>query len=223
MKFFKERDIIGILQKDCFTGKKIDPLRLQAGLQLYETLSFSQGKAFEPYIKEILPNIMNCIADAKEPVRACANAANQQIIRNFSNYAIKQVVPMFLEGLKTDNWRGKYAAVEAVGNMAHCAPKQISGFLPDIVKALREVLNDTHPDTPGGTVRYLKSITGQPIEQTDYKWADAVTTNLEAFAHSARGEAPYPFAPEQMVHNIEVLEAITISAEDRKTVYMKDI
>jgi len=44
---------------------------------LYETLSFSQGKAFEPFIEQILPNIMTCIADAKEPVRACANAANK--------------------------------------------------------------------------------------------------------------------------------------------------
>lgn len=30
---------------------------------------------------------------------------------------------MFLEGLQTDNWRGKFAAVEAVGDMALCAPK----------------------------------------------------------------------------------------------------
>jgi hypothetical protein len=89
MKFFKERDIIGILQRECFTGKKVDALRLQAGLQLYETLAFSLGKAFEPCVKELLPNIMNCISDPREPVRACANAANEQIVRNFSNYAIK--------------------------------------------------------------------------------------------------------------------------------------
>ena len=72
---------------------------------------------------------MSCISDHNVSVRACANAANQQIIKNFSNYAIKQVVPMFLEGLKNDNWRSKLVAVEAVGNMAYCAPKQISGFL----------------------------------------------------------------------------------------------
>ena len=30
---------------------------------------------------------------------------------------------MFLDGLKTDNWRAKFAAVEAIGNMAFCAPK----------------------------------------------------------------------------------------------------
>ena len=113
---------------------------------------------------------------------------------------------------------GMTATLSAVLHTPHFIRMHVFGSAEWI-----EVLNDTHPDTPGGTVRHLKSITGQPIEQTDYEWADAVTTNLEAFAHSARGEAPYPFAPEQMVHNIEVLEAITISAEDRKTVYMKDI
>jgi HEAT repeat protein len=158
MKFFGEKDVLGILQKECFMGKKTDPLRLQAGLQLYETLSFSQGKAFEPFAKQILPNIMNCISDPREQVRQCANAANQQIIKNFSNYAIKQVVPMFLEGLKNDNWRGKFAAVEAVGNMAYCAPKQISGFLPDIVTALREVLNDTHEKVHEAAINAVSKI-----------------------------------------------------------------
>jgi len=99
MKFFKERDVIGIVQKECFAGKKADPLRLMSGLLLYETLSFSLGKAFEPNIKEVIPNILTSISDAREPVRSCANATNKQIVQNFSNHAIKQVVPMFLEGL----------------------------------------------------------------------------------------------------------------------------
>lgn len=89
IKFFKEREVIGILQKECFTGKKVDPLRLQAGLMLYETLAFALGRAFEPNIKTILPNILNCISDPREAVRLCANAANEQIVRNMSNYAIK--------------------------------------------------------------------------------------------------------------------------------------
>jgi hypothetical protein len=66
---------------------------------------------------------MNCISDARESVRSCANAANMQIVMNFSNHAIKQVVPLILVQLQEDNWRVKYAAVEALGNMALCAPK----------------------------------------------------------------------------------------------------
>ena len=77
MKFFKERDIIGIVQKECFAGKKTDALRLQSGLLLYETLSISMGKSFEPCSKDIIPNIMNCIADTREPVRKAANATNK--------------------------------------------------------------------------------------------------------------------------------------------------
>lgn len=48
----------------------------------------------------------------------------------FSNYAIKQVLPIFLRGLENESWRSKIASVEALGNMAYCAPKQIGGYLP---------------------------------------------------------------------------------------------
>ena len=48
----------------------------------------------------------------------------------FSNHAIKKLLPIFLLGLKNENWRSKLASVEALGNMAYCAPKQIAGYLP---------------------------------------------------------------------------------------------
>ena len=56
-----------------------------------------------------------------------------------------------------------------------------------------------------------------------YDWVDSVVLNLEAFTAAAKGKATYPFTLEEMVHNIEVLEAIKISAEDRKTVSIKDL
>lgn len=86
-----------------------------------------------------------------------------------------------------------------------------------------EVLNDSHPDTPDGIVRVITAETGQALDQKEYKWTDAVTTNLEAFSAAAQGKAPYPFTLEQMVHNIEVLEAITLSAEDRRTIAISDV
>lgn len=86
-----------------------------------------------------------------------------------------------------------------------------------------EVLNDSHPDTPDGIVRVLTAQTGQPVDQKDYNWEDAVTANLEAFAHAAMGRADYPFTTQEMVHNIQVLEAITLSAETGKAVTLSDI
>lgn len=86
-----------------------------------------------------------------------------------------------------------------------------------------EVLNDSHPDTPDGIVRYLSSVTGTPVEQTDYAWEDAVTYNLEAFARAAMGQGPYPFSDAEMVHNIQVLEAIARSAESGQSVNLADV
>ena len=81
-----------------------------------------------------------------------------------------------------------------------------------------EVLNDSRPDTPDGMVRVLTDQTGKPLEEKKFAWTDAVTSNIEAFCAAARGLEPYPFTLDQMVHNIEVLEAIALSAEDGRTV-----
>ena len=86
-----------------------------------------------------------------------------------------------------------------------------------------EALNQSHPDTPGGKVDYLVAETGQATRHTQLDWEDAVVHNLEAFAAAIAGRAPYPFTTEQMVHNIEVLEAIARSAEDRRTVEISEL
>lgn len=83
-----------------------------------------------------------------------------------------------------------------------------------------EIINDTHPDTPGGLTRMTISETGKEPEVRTYEWTDTVVANLTAFARACRGEAPYPFTHRQMIHNIEVLEAITQAAEDRSTIHM---
>ena len=83
-----------------------------------------------------------------------------------------------------------------------------------------EVRNDSHPDTPGGKVSFVESVTGQPNKETMFDWTDAVAANLNAFRLACLGEQPYRFTNEEMIHNIEVLEAIANSAENRETVHL---
>ena len=47
--------------------------------------------------------------------------------------------------------------------------------------------------------------------------------NLKAVAVAITGTAEYPFASEQMVHDVEILEAIARSAEDRRTVEIAEL
>ncbi len=83
-----------------------------------------------------------------------------------------------------------------------------------------EVRNDTHPDTPGGIAELVLAKTGEPMKTERYEWTDTVVANLEAFADAIRGMAPYPYTSEELVHNIEVLEAIAHSAENGETVHL---
>ena len=81
-----------------------------------------------------------------------------------------------------------------------------------------EIRNSTHPDTPGGTARMECYRSAEESEATVFDWTDSVTANLEAFAAAIRGEAAYPYSTFEMVHNIEVLDAIVKSAEEGVTV-----
>src|SRR5690606_14232805 len=83
-----------------------------------------------------------------------------------------------------------------------------------------EIRNSTHPDTPGGVATMTSSVTGQPEEIREFGWTDTVVANLEAFRASVLGEAEYPYTGEQLVHNIEVLEAVALSAARRETVHI---
>lgn len=145
MTQIQSTNVFTSIYRDCFENKKVDPIRKVSGLYFYETMSISLGRSFELYLDIVFPNILKCIADPKEDVRQAAQNALKTIMSDFSNLAIKKTLPKFLDELERDeNWRSKFASVEALGNMAFCAPKQISSFLPQIVKSLRDVMNDTH-------------------------------------------------------------------------------
>jgi predicted dehydrogenase len=111
--------------------------------------------------------------------------------------------------------QGMTATLSAVLYTPHFIRMHVFG-----TKRWIQVLNDSHPDTPGGKVRYMTAETGTDLSVENLEWNDSVVANLEAFALASRGVAPYPIPADEMVHNIEVLEAVTKSAENRETVHL---
>jgi predicted dehydrogenase len=81
-----------------------------------------------------------------------------------------------------------------------------------------EVRNSTHPDTPGGTATMQRYRSAEDTTTEVFDWTDSVTANLEAFAAAISGTAPYPYSDFELVHNIEVLDAIVRSAETEAVV-----
>ena len=121
---------------------------------------------------------------------------------NFSNYAIKQALPQFLKQLEDDNWRSKISTVEALGNMAYCAPKQISSFLPQIVKGLREVMNDTHEKVHEAAIQAIAKI-GSVIKCPEV--GDMLEVIIRALANTSKhlNEALVLLLETSFVHAID--------------------
>lgn len=83
-----------------------------------------------------------------------------------------------------------------------------------------EIRNSTHPDTPGGTATMQRYRSAEDTVSEVFDWTDSVTANLEAFGAAIRGEAQYPYSDFELIHNIEVLDAIVQSAKTGEAVHL---
>ena len=117
----------------------------QGALFAYELLCQTLGRLFEPYVMQILPNLLKAYSDVPM-VREADDDAARVVMGNLSAHGVKLVLPVLLEGLEDRQWRTKTAATNFLGSMAHCAPKQLSTCLPQIVPRLADTLSDAHAE-----------------------------------------------------------------------------
>jgi predicted dehydrogenase len=86
-----------------------------------------------------------------------------------------------------------------------------------------EIRDKTHVEAPTGwTVLSSDPATGSTRVE-DVPPAEAVLTNLEAFAAAVRNEQPYPIATADMVANTRLLEAMGMSAARREIVSVASV
>jgi hypothetical protein len=60
-------------------------------------------------------------------------------------HGVKLIVPTALRAMDDNAWRSKHAAIQLLGYMAYCAPKQLGSLLPQIVPKLCTAFEDPHP------------------------------------------------------------------------------
>ncbi|PNS17584.1 hypothetical protein CAC42_8127 [Sphaceloma murrayae] len=150
------------------TENKKDTNQRQGAFLAYELLSLILGRVFEPYVIQIVPQLLGGFADPSADVRdACLDAAKTNF-STLSSFGVKQVLPMLLEGLDESQWRSKKGACDSLGAMAYLDPQQLAVSLPEIIPPLTEVLNDSHKEVRLAANRSLQRF-GDVISNPEIK------------------------------------------------------
>ncbi|EXJ80221.1 hypothetical protein A1O1_08363 [Capronia coronata CBS 617.96] len=150
------------------TENKRSPEQRQGAMMAYELLSLLLGRTFEPYVTEILPQLLTGFGDPVASVReACLDTA-KTCFGNLSSFGVRQVLPQLLEGLNETQWRSKKGACDLLGAMAYLDPQQLATSLPEIIPPLTSVLTDSHKEVRAAANSSLKRF-GEVITNPEVK------------------------------------------------------
>lgn len=147
---------------------KKDVNNREGALLAYELLSTILGRIFEPYVIQIVPQLLSSFGDSSADVREACLAAAKACFASLSSYGVKRILPTLLEGLDDSQWRSKKGACDILGAMAYLDPQQLAQSLPEIIPPLTSVLNDSHKEVRLAANRSLKRF-GEVINNPEIK------------------------------------------------------
>jgi hypothetical protein len=140
----------------------------ESAMLAYELLSTVLGRLFEPYVIQIVPQLLAGFGDGNADVRDAALAAAKACFASLSSYGVKKILPTLLDGLDEDQWRSKKGACDTLGAMAYLDPQQLAQSLPEIIPPLTAVLNDSHKEVRSAANKSLKRF-GEVITNPEIK------------------------------------------------------
>ena len=147
---------------------KKDQNQRQGSLFAYELLALILGRTFEPYIIQIVPQLLASFGDATADVREACLDTSKTCFASLSSYGVRVILPTLLEGLEEPQWRSKKGACDLLGAMAYLDPQQLALSLPDIIPPLTGVLNDSHKEVRASANRSLQRF-GEVISNPEIK------------------------------------------------------
>ena len=162
------RELRILLTLRAAVDNKKDQNHRQGAFFAYELLALVLGKLFEPFVLQLVPQLLSGFGDSAADVREACLDASKTCFAHLSSYGVKQILPVLLEGLNDQQWRSKKGACDLLGAMAYLDPQQLALSLPDIIPPLTNVLTDSHKEVRTAANRSLQRF-GEVISNPEVK------------------------------------------------------
>lgn len=86
-------------------------------LTLFKYLPRSLGVQFQNYLQQVLPSILDGLADENESVREAALGAGHILVEHYATTSLPLLLPAVEDGIFNDNWRIRQSSVELLGDL----------------------------------------------------------------------------------------------------------
>lgn len=86
-------------------------------LTLFKYLPRSLGVIFQNYLQQVLPAILDGLADENESVRDAALSAGHVLVEHYATTSLPLLLPAVEDGIFNDNWRIRQSSVELLGDL----------------------------------------------------------------------------------------------------------
>lgn len=86
-------------------------------LTLFKYLPRSLGVQFQNYLQQVLPAILDGLADENESVRDAALSAGHVLVEHYATTSLPLLLPAVEDGIFNDNWRIRQSSVELLGDL----------------------------------------------------------------------------------------------------------
>ncbi|KAB2629923.1 translational activator GCN1 [Pyrus ussuriensis x Pyrus communis] len=86
-------------------------------LTLFKYLPRSLGVQFQNYLQQVLPAILDGLADENESVREAALGAGHILVEHYATTSLPLLLPVVEDGIFNDSWRIRQSSVELLGDL----------------------------------------------------------------------------------------------------------
>lgn len=192
VRFMKSFGLIEKMEKPFLYSVKKDykdvKVKVRMGCSLMaEALWDVFDRLLEPSLKDLLQFLIKLLGDSKKEVRDLTRLVMNKVMGRISEFGIKRILPVLLNGAADKNSKTKYNAILALGSIANCGTRQLSKNLPTIVPTLTHAINDTNEQVNSAAKRSLSLILGTIRNPEVSSLRDVLIKSLsDPFNHNER-------------------------------------